>query len=241
MFLSTRRVEEIAEKTSVKLHSPPSHVIIKLATKVSVKDRVVNFWRTLEVFNSNQFGFLEGRPTLTQLQCCFDYWALSRNKSRPTDVIFSDFLKASDSVPHERLLLKLQSHGIRGPLFRWFKCFLTDSKQQVVFRVTYSSWSCVTSGVPQGTILGPILFLIFVNDISSNISPTLRMFADGKKIYRELSHKARDTKALQSDVHLMYNLIYPGHLNGNGAIHVTPACTTYNAQTRYFPPHIFIG
>ena len=113
---------------------------------------------------------------------------------------FLDFSKASDSVPHDRLLLKFKCHGIEGSLLRWFRSFLTDRRQRVVIRVTHSSWSCVTSGVPQGTILGPILFLIYVNDISSNISSTLRMFADDSRVYRELSNIARDSEALQFDV-----------------------------------------
>ena len=177
--------------------------LTSIACKVSekiVKNRVVNFWQALNVFNPSQFGFLEGKSTLTQLLCCFDDWASSRNKSKPTDVIFLDFSKAFDSVPHERLLLKLKGHGIDGSLLRWFRSFLTDRKQRVVVRGTYSSWSRVTSGVPQGTILGPILFLIYVNDMSSNISSTLRMFADDTKVYRELSNIARDSEALQFDV-----------------------------------------
>ena len=99
-------------------------------------------------------------------------------------------------MPHERLLLKLKCHGIEGSLLRWFRSFLTDRKQRVVVRGTLSSWSCVTSGVPQGTILGPIIFLIYVNDISS----TFRMFADDTKVYRELSNIGRDSEALQLEV-----------------------------------------
>ena len=129
---------------------------------------------------------------------CFDDRVSSQNKSRPTDAIFLDFSKAF--VPHERLLLKLKCHGIDGSLLCWLRSFLTDCKQRVVVRGTHSSRSCVTSGVPQGTILGPILFLIYVNDISSNISSTLRMFADDTKVYRELSNIAKDSEALQVDV-----------------------------------------
>ena len=97
--------------------------------------------------------------------------------------------------------LKLKCHGIEGSLLRCFRSFLTDRKQRVVVRGTHSSWSCATSGVPQGTILGPILFLIYVNDISSNISSTLRMFPDDTKVYRELSNIARDIETLQFGVY----------------------------------------
>ena len=85
-------------------------VACKVSEKI-VKDRVVNFWQALNVFNPNQFGFLEGKSTLIQLLRCFDDWASSRNKSIPTDAIFFDFSKAFDSVPHERLLLKTGSTG----------------------------------------------------------------------------------------------------------------------------------
>ena len=108
--------------------------------------------------------------------------------------------KAFDSVPHERLSLKLKCHGIEGPLLRWFRSFLTDRKQRVVVRGTQSSWSCVRSGVPQGTILDLILFLIYVNDISSNNCSTLRVFVDDIKVYREPSNIARDSEALKFDV-----------------------------------------
>ena len=135
LFPSIKRVEKIAEKTIIKSRSPPLRV--KLVRIKIVKDHVVNFWQALNVFNPNQFGFLEGKSTLTQLLCCFDDWASSRNKSRPTDVIFLDFSKAFDSVPHERLLLKLKCHRIEGSLLHWFRSFLTDRKQRVVVRGTH--------------------------------------------------------------------------------------------------------
>ena len=121
-----------------------------------------------------------------------------------------------------------------GSLLRCFRSFLIDRKQRVVVRGTHSSWSCVTLDVPQGTILGPILFVIYVNDISSNISSTLRMFPDDTKVYRELSNIARDNEARYNLMSISY---YPGHLNGNYAL-VPLNARFYNARTRPLPPYI---
>ena len=165
-----------------------------------VKKRVINFLQSLGIFNPIQFGFLEGKSTVTQLLTCYNDWASPRNKSTPTDVVFLDFTKAFDSVPHERLLLKLKGYGIEGNLLHWFRFFLTNRQQRVVVHGTFSSWTHVRSGVPQGTILGPILFLIYVNDISSNISSSIKMFADDTKVYREITDLENDTRALQTDI-----------------------------------------
>ena len=121
-------------------------------------------------------------------------------KSRPTYVIFLDFSKVLDYVAYKWLLLKLKCHKIDGSLLLWFRRFLTDHKQSVAAQGTHSTWSFLTLGVPQGTLLGPILFLIYVIDMSSSISSTLRTFADNTKVHRELSNIARDSEALQSDV-----------------------------------------
>ena len=168
-----------------------------MAEKI-VRSRVTAFWSEHQVLNPHQFGYLKGKSTLAQLLSCFHDWSSSRNNSKITDVVFFYLSKAFDSVPHERLLLKLNKYGIEGPLLSWFRQFLTNRQQRVGIRGTYSSWSAVTSGVPQGTILGPILFLIYVNDIPNIVKSSVKLFAD-TKIYRELSHDS-DTSVLQSDL-----------------------------------------
>ena len=110
--------------------------------------------------------------------------------------VFMDFTKAFDSVPHERLLLKLHAYGIRDPLLSWIRSFLTNRQQRVVLRGHYSSWTAVLSGVPQGNVLGPILFLIYINDITRNVVSQSKLFADDMKVYKALGNVHEDTQIL---------------------------------------------
>ena len=155
--------------------------------------------------NSNQFGFLQHKSTLSQLLLCYKDWSKSRNNNKPTDVVFLDFCKAFDSVPHGRLLYKLEQYGlIGGALLEWFRNFLTNRRQRVaVGGIIYSEWTNVKSGVPQGTILGPILFLIYINDLPDGVSSSVKLFADDTKVYLELSDAEGDASLLQSDLYLI--------------------------------------
>ena len=156
-----------------------------------------------DIFISNQFGFMKGKSCLSQLLTVFHDWAHNRNSGLPTDVVFLDFTKAFDSVPHERLLLKLHAYGIRDPLLSWVRSFLTNRQQRVVLRGHYSSWTAVVSGVPQGTVLGPILFLIYINDITRNVESQSKLFADDMKVYRALRNVHEDTQILQDDLNAL--------------------------------------
>ena len=161
------------------------------------------FWSNHHILNPNQFGYLKGKSTLAEL-LSYHHWCSTRKSSKVTNVIFLDLSKAFDSVPHERLLLKLNRHGIDGPLLLWFSNFLENRQQRVTIRGTFSTWSPVTSGVPQGTILGPTLFLLYANDIPNVVTSSIKMFADDTKIYREINN-AEDSSALQSDLDCLEN------------------------------------
>ena len=113
-----------------------------------------------------------------------DSWEEALNNRLSTHCVFT---KVFDSVPHEQLLVKLQAYGICGSLLQWFRSFLTTHRQRVVVNEHHSAWSDVSSGVPQGSILGPLLFTMCVNDISSIIQSKINMFADDVTLYATVS------------------------------------------------------
>ena len=115
------------------------------------------------------------------------------------DVVYLDFTKAFDSGPHIRPLSKLHSYGFRDPLIGWLKSFLIGRRQRVCVHDTVSMWHKVTSGIPHGSVLGPVLFLLYINDLRDNVASNVYMFADDTKIYRPMtSHE--DTTILQDDL-----------------------------------------
>ena len=150
------------------------------------------------MINPSQFAYQSGKSTVAQLLTSYDDWATARNRSKPADMAFLELSKAFDSVPHKRLLLKINCYGIDDPLLTWLDNFLNNRQQRVAIRGTYSDWSMVKSGVPRGTIIGPILFLIYVNDITDNINSTVKPFADDTKTYRVINDPRRDATTLQA-------------------------------------------
>ena len=115
------------------------------------------------------------------------------------DAILLDFSKAFDKVPHERLLHKLDFYGIRNNNLLWIKDFLSNRQQQVLLNGVQSSKLSVDSGVPQGTVLGPTLFLLFINDLHEHVSCSVRLFADDCLLYR-ITNNANDSNELQKDL-----------------------------------------
>ena len=113
--------------------------------------------------------------------------------------MYLDFCKAFDKVPHQRLLHKISQAGIQGVALNWIADFLANRRQRVVLREGLSNWKPVTSGVPQGSILGPTLFLIYVNDLPDSVQTTAKMFADDTKVYNTISSED-DCQRLQQDL-----------------------------------------
>ncbi len=140
---------------------------------------------THKLLTPQQHGFRQAHSCETQLIQTIHDLAASRDKNIQTDIIIMDFSKAFDVVPHNRLLLKLTQLGIDGNINRWIGSFLRDRKQRVVVDGDHSDWADVKSGVPQGTVMSPLLFLVYINDLPQNISSSVRLFADDYVIYKE--------------------------------------------------------
>ena len=168
-----------------------------------IKDHLMSHLLANNLLSDHQFGFIPGRSCTTQLLYVLDHFTKHLDKGEPIDVIYLDFQKAFDSVPHQRLIQKLTSFGINSKILQWIKDFLWNRTQQVVLNGQKSSTTSVTSGVPQGSVLGPVLFTLFVNDIPSMVSSPTFMFADDTKIFRCVK-SGDDHGALQNDLNLLY-------------------------------------
>ena len=104
------------------------------------------------------------------------------------DVVYIYFQKAFDKVPHQSVILKLKAHGIGNDVINWIEKWLTHRRQSVIVDGEISNWKSVLSGVPQGSVLGPILFLIYINDLEDDISSKVLKFAYDTKVFRKVTH-----------------------------------------------------
>ena len=139
------------------------------------------------------------RSCETQLIQLVEDLTRSLTNGKQTDLILLDFSKAFDKVNHLKLLHKLQMHGVQGKTLSWIESFLVGRTQSVVLEGECSDEVPVSSGVPQGSVLGPILFLLYINDLPDNVQSQVRLFADDTAVYLTLNHPS-DASLLQKDL-----------------------------------------
>ena len=170
-----------------------------------VDSQLMNHLSENSIITDYQHAFRSQRSCETQLIATIHDLAEAHNDKNTCDIAILDFSKAFDVVPHGRLLQKLNFYGIRNKTLQWIKSFLTNRHQRTVVNGKMSKWMPVLSGIPQGTVLGPHLFILFINDIINSVkTSTARLFADDCIIYKTIANQA-DENLLQNDLDNLLN------------------------------------
>ena len=164
-----------------------------------VYSSVVKHLNDNNILCDKQHGFRNNRSCESQLLIASNDFAAGLNDKQQIDSILLDFSKAFDKVNHFKLGLKLSHYGIKGNCLKWIISFLKESTQQVVLNGSFSDPAAVMSGVPQGTVLGPLLFLLYINDMPALLNSLLKLFADDSYLYRHIK-SILDMHCLQDDL-----------------------------------------
>ena len=192
------------DKSDAKNYRPISltSVVSKVMERM-VRQHLYDHLSTNGLVSDTQHGFRPGRSCESQLLDSVHVWYKSMEGRKSVDVLFLDMSKAFDRVPHTYLLDKLRMMGVDGVLLSWLRDYLSSRRQRCIVEGCASGWLPVSSGVPQGTILGPLLFLLYVNDIADNLNSKVALFADDCVLYREVQTKD-DQLELQNDLNKIF-------------------------------------
>ena len=185
---------------------------------------ILNHLNRYNIINPNQHGFRPGLSYQTQLVLLVDEILKAMDSHHQVDLLLLDFSKAFDTVAHNKLLLKLAHYGIQSNTHQWIATWLTMRTQNVIVEGERSQDKRVLSGVPQGTVLGPLMFLLYINDINTNICSPICLFADDCILYR-IIETPDDHQYLQSDLNSLIQWTMQWQMKLNPEKCITLRCT----------------
>ena len=193
------------KKNIVNNYRPVSLTSITCKMLESIlRDHIMKFLTNNGLLSERQYGFVKGRSVVTQLLRVMDDWTRLLENGGQVDVVYTDLEKAFDKVPHKMLVAKLKQLNLNESITRWIESFLVNRRQRVKINDCLSKWTPVVSGIPQGTVLGPLLFIIYINDIVNfcQSGSHIFLYADDAKIFRYIKDE-KDFFLLQADIHDM--------------------------------------
>ena len=176
----------------------------KLQERIVFKN-MYNFLIDNNLLYKYQSGFLPHHSTVFQLIDIFHNICQAFDNSMFSCIVFCDVSKAFDRVWHKGLLFKLRQNGIDGKLLEWLNSYLSQRKQKVCFKSCYSGLKSIFAGVPQGSVLGPLLFLVYINDIAKQLLSLTRLFADDSSLFYAAANIADIAGIINRDLQLLSN------------------------------------
>ena len=189
-------------KATVNNYRPVSllSTVGKVFEKIVFK-YVYNFFKDNFILSVHQSGFLPGRSTVTQLLEVYHQFCKAVDNNKEVRVVFLDISKAFDKVWHKGILFKLKKCGVGGRLLAWFADYLTERVQRVVINGQFSDWGTIKAGVPQGSVQGPLLFLLFIDDLVETVGHCkIRLFADDTCLFIEVDNREDAANAINEDL-----------------------------------------